>query len=167
MLIWGSWRLLLSLCGGWVGFAESFSFPTQLLFWGRVVVGLLLGLSQFFHCNPRHSLSLFFLFIKGQKHKIWLETIKIALGRWCVFALHWFWLLCGTKPFYGMTDGYIVGVIGYAIPDTLSHCNFTLTLTLAYCDDWNQSTINVELLFNAKMDDVGAMWVVMGRVSDK
>ena len=108
MLIWGSWRLLLSLCGGWVGFAESFSFPTQLLFWGRVVVGLLLGLSQFFHCNPRHSLSLFFLFIKGQKHKIWLETIKIALGRWCVFA----------------------SVIWYASPDALHHCKSTLTLIL-------------------------------------
>ena len=34
MLCWGSQRLLLSFCGGGVGFAKSFLCPTQPLCWG-------------------------------------------------------------------------------------------------------------------------------------
>ena len=41
MLFWGSQRLLLSFCGGgvgWGGFAKSFSCPTQPLCWGCVTL---------------------------------------------------------------------------------------------------------------------------------
>ena len=44
LLIWGSWRLTLSLCGG-VRFTQSFSCPTQLQCWGCAVLSL--GLWQF------------------------------------------------------------------------------------------------------------------------
>ena len=48
MFIWGSWRLQLSLCDGWMGwFAQSFSCPTSNYSWSYVVVELGLWLYIF------------------------------------------------------------------------------------------------------------------------
>ena len=77
-------ELMLSLCGGVVGFAQSFSCPTQLQCWGCVVLCCCWGCDNILQ-NGRKFLWLFMMLVRKKGWGSTLRDVCICLATKVIF----------------------------------------------------------------------------------